>query len=221
MVDNERLSAVGRMASSILHDIKNPLATLRLYADIIRRGSATQNPTEIADQMIRQIDRFNAMAEEVLDFAHGISEISIEQVELGQILDSLVRFIETDLSSHNVKLVRDIRYDGLCMLDVDKLARAVYNLTSNAVDAMPEGGTLTLSTGVHNGQLMIGIADTGGGIPEEIRSRLFEPFFTHGKRHGTGLGLSIVKKIMDEHRGHVDVESTVGKGTIFRMFFPL
>jgi two-component sensor histidine kinase/putative methionine-R-sulfoxide reductase with GAF domain len=221
MVDNERLSAVGRMASSILHDIKNPLATLRLYADIIRRGSGSQDPMEIADQMIRQIDRFNAMAEEILDFAHGVSEISIEEIELGQVLDSLVRFIETDLSSHNVTLVRDFRYNGICMLDVDKLARAVYNLTSNAVDAMPEGGRLTLSTEVQDKHLVIGIADNGGGIPEEIRSRLFEPFFTHGKRHGTGLGLSIVKKIMDEHRGRIEVESTVGKGSIFRLFFPL
>ena len=221
MVEGERLSAVGRMASSILHDIKNPLATMRLYADIIRRGSHTQDPAQLADQMIRQIDRFNDMAEEILDFAHGVSEISIESVALGEVLDPLVRFIETDLASHKIVLVRDIQYEGTCQLDVDKLARAVYNLTSNAVDVMPDGGTLTLSTASTNGYMVIGIGDTGPGIPEEVRSRLFEPFFTHGKRHGTGLGLSIVKKIMDEHRGRVDVDSTIGKGTIFRLFFPL
>ncbi|CAG0995019.1 partial Sensor protein ZraS, partial [Anaerolineae bacterium] len=221
MVESERLSAVGRMASSILHDIKNPLSTLRLYADIIRRGSQTQDPAQIADQMIRQIDRFNDMAQEILDFAHGVSEISIEQVELGQVLDPLVRFIEADLASHKVTLVRDIQYTGPCQLDMDKLARAVYNLTSNAVDAMAEGGTLTLSTAAANGHMVIGIGDTGPGIPEEVRARMFEPFFTHGKRHGTGLGLSIVKKIMDEHRGRVEVESAVGKGTTFRLFFPL
>ncbi len=221
MVEGERLSAVGRMASSILHDIKNPLATMRLYADIIRRGSHTQDPAQLADQMIRQIDRFNDMAEEILDFAHGVSEISIESVALGEVLDPLVRFIETDLASHKIVLVRDIQYEGTCQLDVDKLARAVYNLTSNAVDVMPDGGTLTLSTASTNGYMVIGIGDTGPGIPEEVRSRLFEPFFTHGKRHGTGLGLSIVKKIMDEHRGRVEVDSTIGKGTIFRLFFPL
>ncbi|MBK7258817.1 MAG: cyclic nucleotide-binding domain-containing protein [Ignavibacteriae bacterium] len=221
MVEGERLSAVGRMASSILHDIKNPLATMRLYADIIRRGSHTQDPAQLADQMIRQIDRFNDMAEEILDFAHGVSEISIESVALGEVLDPLVRFIETDLASHKIVLVRDIQYNGTCQLDVDKLARAVYNLTSNAVDVMPDGGTLTLSTASTNGYMVIGIGDTGPGIPEEVRSRLFEPFFTHGKRHGTGLGLSIVKKIMDEHRGRVEVDSTIGKGTIFRLFFPL
>ena len=191
------------------------------HADIIRRGSHTQDPAQLADQMIRQIDRFNDMAEEILDFAHGVSEISIESVALGEVLDPLVRFIETDLASHKIVLVRDIQYEGTCQLDVDKLARAVYNLTSNAVDAMPDGGTLTLSTASTNGYMVIGIGDTGPGIPEEVRSRLFEPFFTHGKRHGTGLGLSIVKKIMDEHRGRVEVDSTIGKGTIFRLFFPL
>ena len=86
MVESERLSAVGRMASTILHDIKNPLAIMRLYADIIRRGSQrSQDPATMADQMIRQIDRFNSMAEEILDFAHGVSEISIESVELGTV----------------------------------------------------------------------------------------------------------------------------------------
>lgn len=221
MVEGERLSAVGRMASSILHDIKNPLATMRLYADIIRRGSHTQDPAQLADQMIRQIDRFNDMAEEILDFAHGVSEVSIERVELEEALDPLIRFIEADLASHKIELIRDIQYRGPCQLDADKLARAVYNLTSNAVDAMPDGGSLTLSTASTNGYLVIGIGDTGPGIPDDVRSRLFEPFFTHGKRHGTGLGLSIVKKIMDEHRGRVEVDSTVGKGTIFRLFFPL
>jgi signal transduction histidine kinase len=221
MVDGERLSAVGRMASSIIHDIKNPLATLRLYADIIRRGTPSMDPAQIADGMVRQIDRFNAMAEEILDFAHGVSEITIERVELTQALEPLIRFIEADLTSHKVQLVRDIRYSGPCQLDADKLARAVYNLVSNAMDAMPQGGTLTLSTAEANGHLVIGIGDTGSGIPDEVRSRLFEPFFTHGKRHGTGLGLSIVKKIMDEHHGRVEVESTVGKGSIFRLFFPL
>jgi signal transduction histidine kinase len=104
---------------------------------------------------------------------------------------------------------------------MDKLARAVYNLTGNASDAMPDGGTLTFSAYTEGTDLVIAVADTGVGIPEEIRGRLFEPFFTHGKKHGTGLGLSIVKKIMDEHRGRVEVESEPAKGSIFRLFFPL
>ena len=221
MIENERLSAVGRMAATILHDIKNPLAIMRLYADIIRSGRGSQDPATMADQMIRQIDRFSSMAEEILDFAHGVSEISIEKVDLGTVLDTLFGFVESDLANRNITLVRDIRYTGPCMLDMDKLARAVYNLTGNASDAMPDGGTLTFSAYTEGTDLVIAIADTGQGIPEAIRGRLFEPFFTHGKKHGTGLGLSIVKKIMDEHRGRVEVESELAKGSIFRLFFPL
>jgi signal transduction histidine kinase len=221
MVESERLSAVGRMASTILHDIKNPLAIMRLYADIIRSGRGSQDPATMADQMIRQIDRFSSMAEEILEFAHGVSEISIEKVEFGAVVDTLLGFVESELASRNITLVRDIRYGGPCMLDMDKLARAVYNLTGNAADAMPDGGTLTFSAYTEGDNLVVAVADTGHGIPEEIRGRLFEPFFTHGKKHGTGLGLSIVKKIMDEHRGRVDVESEPAKGSTFRLFFPL
>ena len=91
MMESERLSAVGRMASTILHDIKNPLAIMRLYADIIRSGRGSQDPATMADQMIRQIDRFSSMAEEILDFAHGVSEISIEKVDLGTVLEHAPR----------------------------------------------------------------------------------------------------------------------------------
>ncbi|MBP1649221.1 MAG: sensor histidine kinase, partial [Bacteroidetes bacterium] len=85
----------------------------------------------------------------------------------------------------------------------------------------PDGGTLTVRTSTDGSYAIIEVSDSGPGIPEEIQTRLFEPFFTHGKRDGTGLGLSIVKKIMEDHRGRVEAESTPGQGATFRLFFPL
>ena len=222
MVDSERLSAVGRMASSILHDIKNPLATMRLYADIIRRGSQTQDPAQLADQMIRQIDRFNDMAEEILDFAHG-RERDLDRKRRTRagtrsprpVHRSRPRFAQDRTRPrHPVQRHMPARRGQACPrgLQPDEQRRGC---DAGRWDADARARLK------HNGYLVIGIGDTGSGIPEEIRSRLFEPFFTHGKRHGTGLGLSIVKKIMDEHRGRVEVDSTIGKGTIFRLFFPL
>jgi len=220
MVQNERLSAVGRMSSTILHDIRGPMGTVRLYAELIKQGSGARKPAEMADAMIRQIDSLNALAQDTLDFAKGVSNLRLETVELGPTLNRLLNVLEADMASHNITLVRSFDYTGTCTLDVDKLARVLYNLTGNAADVMPDGGTMTIRTRAQEGFIAIEVADSGPGIPDEIRTRLFEPFFTHGKKHGTGLGLSIVKKIVEDHHGRVEVESTSGQGATFRVLYP-
>lgn len=221
MVQNERMSAVGRMASTILHDIRNPMTTVRLYAELIKRGGTSQNPAEMAEAMIRQIDRLNEMAQEILDFARGVSNLHVQTVELGPTLGQLLNVLEADMASRKISLVRHLDYTGTCTLDVDKLTRVIYNLTGNAADVMPDGGTLSIRTRTQEGFLVIEVSDSGPGIPGQIRTRLFEPFFTYGKPHGTGLGLSIVKKIMEDHHGRVEAESLPGNGATFRLFYPL
>ena len=221
MVESERLSAVGRMAGTIIHDIKNPLGTLRMYAQVIRRKTGDSESAALADEMIRQVDRFVNMTQEILDFSRGVSEVHLEDVELGEVIEGLIGFIEKDLARKDIDVVHRFDYTGSCRLDLDKMSRAFYNLAANAADAMEQGGTLTIATGTRDGMLSIEFADTGGGIPEEIRDRIFEPFFTAGKRHGTGLGLAIIKKIVDDHQGKVEVESVAGSGTTFRLLLPL
>jgi CRP-like cAMP-binding protein/two-component sensor histidine kinase len=221
MVQGERLSAVGRMASTIIHDIKNPMGTLRMYAQVIKKKTGDSESAQLAEEIIRQVDRFVNMTQEILDFSKGISEIHLEDVELADVLESLITFIEKDLGKRNITLARKFDYTGHCRLDLDKVSRAFYNLASNAADAMENGGTLTVTSRRQDGQLVIEFSDTGAGIPDEIRHKVFEPFFTAGKRHGTGLGLAIVKKIVDDHHGSIEFESEVNKGTTFRLFFPL
>jgi signal transduction histidine kinase len=161
------------------------------------------------------------MTQEVLDFSRGISEIRSEEVVLGEVLDGMLTFIERDLSKRNVVVVQQFDYTGPCVMDVDKVVRIFYNIAANAADAMKDGGTLTVRSLKRDDQVVIEFSDTGCGIPEEIRARVFEPFFTHGKRHGTGLGLAIVKKIMEDHKGAVELESEAGKGTTVRLCFPV
>jgi signal transduction histidine kinase/CRP-like cAMP-binding protein len=220
MVQSERLSAVGRMASTIIHDIKNPMGTLRMYAQVIQRKSGEGESAQLAEEMIRQVDRFVNMTQEILDFSRGISEIHLEKANLGDVLDGVLGFIEKDLSKKNVKLVADLEEQGEVTMDVEKMVRVFYNLAGNAADAMKEGGTLTVHTARNNGRLLIEFSDTGSGIPEEIRGKIFEPFFTHGKKHGTGLGLAIVKKIVEDHHGKLEIESEVNKGTTIRILLP-
>ncbi|MEW6509749.1 MAG: ATP-binding protein [Bacteroidota bacterium] len=220
MVQSERLSAVGRMASTIIHDIKNPMGTLRMYAQVIKRKTGDAESAQLADEMIRQVDRFVNMTQEILDFSRGISEVHLEHVKLADVLESVLTFIEKDLTKRNVALTRSLEYTGDCVMDVEKMVRVFYNLAGNAADAMKDGGTLSIRSALSDGKLMLEFSDTGCGIPEEIRSKVFEPFFTYGKKHGTGLGLAIVKKIVDDHHGRLEIESEVNKGTTIRILIP-
>jgi signal transduction histidine kinase len=106
-------------------------------------------------------------------------------------------------------------------MDQDKLVRVFYNIASNARDAMPQGGTLEVTTIEENGFVKIEFRDSGTGMPEEVKKRIFEPFMTYGKKHGTGLGMSIVKKVIDDHKGRIEIDSEMGKGTTIRMLLPL
>jgi signal transduction histidine kinase/CRP-like cAMP-binding protein len=220
MVQNERLSAVGRMASTIIHDIKNPMGTLRMYAQVIKKKTGDSEAAQLAEEIIRQVDRFVNMTQEILDFSRGISEIHLEETNLGELMEGALGFIERDLAKKNITVARRFDYTGQCTLDIDKVTRVFYNLAGNAADAMASGGTLTVLTTLRDGGVSIEFSDTGTGIPEEIRHKVFEPFFTSGKKHGTGLGLAIVKKIIDDHHGKIELDSTVGKGTTIRLFFP-
>jgi signal transduction histidine kinase len=220
MVNNERLSAVGRMASTIIHDIKNPMGTLRVYAQVMKKKSGNEEAAKMADEMIHQVDRFVNMAQEILDFSRGVSATNMESVVFEDVMEGVLMFIEKDLTKNNVKLDKHLNYKGMVKLDQDKLVRVFYNIASNARDAMPKGGTLTVSTEDIGGMVKIEFTDSGTGMPEEVKRRIFEPFVTYGKKHGTGLGMSIVKKVIDDHKGKIEIDSELGKGTTIRMMLP-
>jgi K+-sensing histidine kinase KdpD len=221
MVANERLSAVGRMASTIIHDIKNPMGTLRVYAQVMKKKSGNEEAAKLADEMIHQVDRFVNMTQEILDFTRGVSSTNIQELDFGEIMGSVLDFIEKDLSKNNVKLLRNTQYLGNLKMDQDKMVRVFYNIASNARDAMPQGGSLEVSTTPVDGFVKIEFKDSGTGMPEEVKKRIFEPFMTYGKKHGTGLGMSIVKKVIDDHKGRIEIDSEMGKGTTIRILLPL
>jgi signal transduction histidine kinase len=144
----------------------------------------------------------------------------IVTVSLGDTMNDVLNFLELELSRKNVALSRSLGYNGPVSMDVEKMIRVFYNLATNAVDAMPKGGSLLVETSRIGDDIHIVFTDTGEGMPEEVRSRMFEPFFTHGKKHGTGLGLAIVKKIVEDHKGSIEVKSEAQKGTTFDIRLP-
>jgi len=211
---------VGRMAGTIIHDIKNPMNTLRLYAQVIKSKTGNEEASRYADEIMRQVDRFVHMTQDILDYSRGISDMHPVTISLGDTMNDVLNFLELELSRKNVTLTRTLGYTGLISMDVEKMIRVFYNLATNAADAMPKGGSLSVETSRGTDGIHIVFADTGQGMPEEVRSRMFEPFFTHGKKHGTGLGLAIVKKIVEDHKGSIEVASEEHKGTTFTIRLP-
>jgi signal transduction histidine kinase len=220
MVQSERLTAVGRMASTIIHDIKNPMGTMRLYAQVLKTKAGNEEAANMADEIMRQIDRFVSMTQEILDFSRGVSVTNIEEVEIGDFIDKTLTLIEKDCMKRHIQVEKNITYTGKIKFDPDKMMRVIYNIAGNAADAMPDGGKFKISTFKIGNMLKIEFTDTGKGMTDEIKSKIFEPFFTAGKKHGTGLGMSIVKKIVDDHQGKIEIESEPGKGTTMRIELP-
>ena len=142
-------------------------------------------------------------------------------MKVSQLLDTVEQLVSPELASRSVVLRRERGDDGDLVVDVDRLVRALLNFTANALDAMPEGGTLTLGARRAGASVGLLVGDTGVGIPEHLQPRLFEPFFTHGKPRGLGLGMSIARKIVEEHGGEVRLESRRGQGTQVTVGIPV
>jgi signal transduction histidine kinase/CRP-like cAMP-binding protein len=220
MVQSERLSAVGRMASTIVHDIKSPMSTLRLSAQVLRKKTTEKAVNEFLDDMVQEIDRFLSMTQEILDYSRGLSVMNIQTVNFGETMESMVTYIEREVSRRNVQVERNLEFSGILKIDPDKLLRAFFNVAVNAVDAMGKGGLLRITTRRVNGWASVEFGDNGCGMSDEVKAKIFEPFFTYKKRYGTGLGMAIVKKIIDDHKGKIEVESRIGEGTTVKFFLP-
>ena len=217
---SERLSLVGAMANSIIHDLKNPICIVRCCSDLIARDSNDVRIRELASMTDKAVDGMLSMTQELLDYARGSTSLSCETISIWRLLDELNQQALRLLPGHNIQFAKNIRYDGNVFVDLPRFIRVLANLIKNAREAMPNGGILTISTDLVNSQVVIRISDTGIGIPAELLPRLFEPFVTHGKTHGTGLGMAIAKSVITAHHGKISISSVEGKGTTVDIRLP-
>jgi signal transduction histidine kinase len=217
----ERLSLVGSMANTILHDLKNPICIVRCCADLIALETTDPRLRDLTSMMHKAVEGMSSMTQELLDYARGSTSLKKESVSIWRLLEELKQQALQLLPGQNIQFVKHLRYDGLLEVDVARFTRVLCNLIKNAREAMPAGGILTLSTDVIAGQISLRLSDTGCGIPPEILPKLFEPFVTHGKTHGTGLGMAIAKSVIDAHGGKIAVASIHGNGTTVEIRLPL
>ena len=222
LVENERLSIVGRMASTILHDLKNPMTTIAGFAQLIGlKEMAHEDVVKYTKIISQQVNQFNTLAQELLAFAKGSSTLQLERMTFPDCIEDSLTSLHQNLVQQKMKLVTDFRGEAIIQIDPSRFYRVYENLANNAIEAMSDGGTLTITSKISDGHLMMTLSDTGHGMDAEVLSKVFDEFFTHKKHNGTGLGLAIVKSIVTDHKGEILVESTLGQGTIFTISLPI
>jgi signal transduction histidine kinase len=219
----ERMQLVGRFASSIVHDLKNPLAIIAIATDMACAENSTPAARRLArDRMTQQVDRITSLVNDILEYTRGTPTApTFAQTDYAAFVQTLVAELQQDASLKSVTIEYENPPPAVSLaLNHQRLGRVFYNLIDNAADAMPDGGVIKLRFDVTDLEVLTEVEDTGKGIAPEILDRLFEPFATFGKASGTGLGLSIARRIVQEHGGCLSARNSVNGGAIFAFMLP-
>jgi signal transduction histidine kinase len=218
----EKLSLVGTMVSSILHDFKNPFSIISLGAHIIgQRHENDPKTTKICASIESQIRRMVDMANDLTAFTRGEGEIETTNVTMEQLFEHFKELNQPFFQDKTVSVEMHANNVSL-QADLSKLLRILQNLVANAIEAIHQTekpGTIKISAADTGTTIQLRVADNGPGIPEQIQSRFFEPFITFGKSGGTGLGTAIVRSFVDAHHGNI-IFSTGSSGTTFTIQIP-
>jgi two-component system NtrC family sensor kinase len=226
----EKLAAVGRLAAGVVHEINNPLATIAACAEALetRVAEGAFGKSAEVDDLREYLALIRSEAFRCKTITNGLLDFSRNRagqhapVELGEVLEAAARLLRHQKRSRNVEITVDAPPDVAAVSgDAGQLQQAVIILAENAIDAMPQGGTLLLRAGNEGAGVRVEVCDTGVGIPQENLARIFDPFFTTKEvGQGTGLGLAVCYGIVTEHGGRVAVDSVVGRGTTFTLVLP-
>ncbi|MFO7461542.1 MAG: ATP-binding protein [Desulfatiglandales bacterium] len=220
---SRRLASLGRLAAGIAHEIRNPLSSIKGFATYFReRYKDNQDDRNTADTMITEVDRLNRVISQLLDFARPVS-LHKKRIPVQALIQHSLKMIERQASSGSVATRADFASSlGDIEVDFDQITQVLLNLYLNALDAMDQGGALSVSCKKKAGDqwLRISVTDTGAGIDREHLEHVFDPYFTT-KQTGTGLGLAIVHKIVQAHGGEVKVDSEPGRGTTVTVILPV
>jgi len=222
LVQNEKLTSLGLLAAGVAHEVNTPLAVISNYIQMLAKQIPPDDPRQkTIDRIVKQTFRASEIVNNLLNFSRtGGAELS--EVDLNDVLEETLTLVQHPFKTGQVTVIKNYKNELPPVLgSTTRLQQVFLNLLMNARDAMPGGGMLEVRTTAHNGSVEVELTDNGAGIPPEHLHRIFDPFFTTKPTgRGTGLGLSVSYGIIKEHAGKVDVKSTPGKGTSFRLEFP-
>jgi PAS domain S-box-containing protein len=222
LLQTEKLTSLGLLAAGVAHEVNTPLAVISNYIQMLAKQLPANDPRhKLTEKIVSQTFRASEIVNNLLNFSRT-GGAGFKEVNLNQIIEETLTLAAHPFRAANVQVVRNLQSDlALILGSSNRLQQVFLNLFLNAKDAMPSGGMLEVRSAANNGTVEIEISDTGTGIQRENLSRIFDPFFTtKATGRGTGLGLSVSYGIIKEHAGKIEVRSTPGKGTSFRLEFP-
>jgi len=224
ILHSDKLSALGTVASSITHEIKNPLASIKTFCQLMALKFENPEFRERFNNIVpSEIDRIENIVGQLLNFSKS-SNIKYSESNVNNIIDNLLELLQYEAYKYDINIVKQYKNIPPIMADEEQLKQVFMNLVLNAIQAMPNGGKLEISTDKISNKgieyISVTIKDTGIGISEEFMKKIFKPFNTT-KPNGTGLGLSIINRIVKEHNGTIEVNSELNKGTTFVVKLPV
>ena len=216
----DRLSALGELSAGMAHEIRNPLGSIKGTAEILRDHVATDDPKyEFAEILIKEVDRLNRVLQDFLSFAQP-KPFEGGRFAVNKIIQEVAELVRQEAVKNKVNIHVDLTEDIEVPGRGEQIKQALLNLVLNALQAMPDGGQMNLSTTLSENEVQVSVSDTGAGIPFENRERIFNPFVTT-RDDGTGLGLAITQRIVQGHEGHIILRSEPGQGATFIVCLPL
>jgi signal transduction histidine kinase len=223
LLQSEKMAAVGQLAAGVAHEINNPMAVILGFARGIARAVEEGEPLYLPARSIeREAERCKNIVRDLLMFSRA-GKRDVAKEEMNAIVDETLLLVRSGAKAKSVRIETNFGANlAAIMVDKNQIQQVIVNICNNAMDAMSEGGVLTITTRQGGDYVETEIADTGAGMTEEVRRHIFEPFFTTkplGK--GTGLGLSISYEIIERHNGRIEVTSGLGRGTTFRIMLPV
>ncbi len=222
LIKTEKLTTIGKVAGGIIHDLKNPLSVVKGYAQYIKQRKGLSEPVmHAATTILHVVNIILTMTQEVLEFSKDEYRLEKLPIKIDKLIQEISAISIKELEENKVKLTLNLKANCQCEIDPQKMRRVFFNIISNAQDAMLDGGKLTISTLLKDKRALIKFHDTGIGIDKDNLKKIFEPFFSKGKRKGIGLGMSITKRIVEEHNGEIDVQSIKGKETTVTVYLPV
>ncbi len=221
LIHSEKLAGIGTLASGIAHEINNPLSGIIGFAEILMNEKNPEKTRKYAEIILKEAERTADIVRWLSNYSRQAKDNNVINVELSQVIEEVLEALKHTRKSFDIEIVKRIQKTATIKGNRSELQQVFVNLMNNAVDAMPNGGQLSLSTAMKDGFVEVKVSDNGIGIPKEKISRIFDPFFTTKEvGQGTGLGLYVTSMIVKKHHGTINVDSEVRKGTTFTLKFP-